>query len=136
MDCLFCAIISGKIPCEKVFEDEHTLAFMDINPLSTGHVLVIPKTHATTLFDANPEHVAQAARTATRVAQALQKSLGIKALNLLQNNGAEANQSVGHVHFHLIPRQVGDGLGFTWLPKGLNREAILHAAAQLRNALK
>lgn len=114
MDCVFCKIVAGTIPCFKIYEDSRTLAFMDINPVTAGHLLVVPKLHAVNLFDADEELVAQVARVAARIAKSLRKSLGIDALNLLQANGAAAFQSVAHLHVHLIPRRADDGAGFDW----------------------
>jgi histidine triad (HIT) family protein len=114
MDCVFCRIVAGSIPCVKVYEDAESLAFMDINPLTPGHLLVVPKAHVETLFDADEARVASLARIATRIAKSLRESLGIQALNMLQANGQAAFQSVPHLHLHLIPRRPGDGAGFDW----------------------
>ena len=114
MDCVFCKIVAGTIPAVKVHEDAETIAIMDINPLTPGHLLVVPKTHVETLFEADEALVAAVARVSTRIAKSLRKSLGIEALNLLQANGAAAFQSVPHLHFHLIPRRPDDGAGFDW----------------------
>ena len=110
MDCIFCKIIAGDIPSIKVFEDGNTLAFMDINPLSEGHLLVVPKKHFTTLFDADDDSLAQTVSVVRKLAVALQKALGIDSLNLLQANGRWAVQSVPHFHFHVIPRREDDGV--------------------------
>ena len=110
MDCIFCKIIAGEIPSIKVFEDGNTVAFMDINPLSEGHLLVVPKKHFTTLFDADDESLAQTFSVVRKLALALQKALGIDSLNLLQANGRWAVQSVPHFHIHVIPRRENDGV--------------------------
>ena len=113
-DCVFCMIRDGKIPSAKVYDDERTLAFMDINPLTRGHCLVTTKTHAATLYDVEPEDLKAAIATAKKIAGAIRKALNPDGLNMLQANGAAAFQSVPHFHLHLIPRWAGDGKGFDW----------------------
>jgi histidine triad (HIT) family protein len=135
MDCVFCKIRDGQIPSTRVFEDERTIAFMDINPLNEGHCLVIPRAHAATIFEADEADLRAAIVTAQRVAQAIRTALRPDGLNLLQANGAAAFQSVPHVHFHLVPRFTGDGKGFDWpLVRG-DRERIQAAAEKVRGAL-
>jgi len=114
MDCIFCKIRDGEIPSVKIYSDERTFAIMDINPLNDGHVLVIPKRHAVTVYDIAEEDLAGAAVVAKRIALAVQKALRPDGLNILQANGAAAFQSVAHLHLHLIPRWIGDGKGFDW----------------------
>ena len=114
MDCVFCKFRDGQIPSTRVFEDERTIAFMDINPLNEGHCLVIPRAHAATLFEIDAADLRAAIATAQRVAQAIRTTLRPDGLNLLQANGAAAFQSVPHFHFHLVPRCSGDGKGFDW----------------------
>ena len=135
MDCIFCRIAAGSIPATKVYEDTHTLAFMDINPVALGHCLVIPKTHVATLFEADAALLAQVMGTVHKLALALKSTLGVEALNLLQNNGRAAFQSVDHLHFHLIPRQDGDGLGFGWRLKPGDLEQIQAAAAKIKGGI-
>ena len=131
-DCVFCMIRDGKIPSAKVYDDERTLAFMDINPLSRGHCLVVTKAHAATLYDAEVEDLKAAIATAKKVAGALRKALSPDGLNVLQANGAAAFQSVAHFHLHLIPRWTGDGKGFDWkLVPGI-REEIMGTADRIR----
>jgi len=112
--CIFCKIVAGQIPCHKLYEDAHLLAFLDIGPLSRGHSLVIPKAHYATL-DKMPDDLAAAcAALLPRLSRALVAATGTSAWNILQNNGAVSGQAVPHVHFHLIPRREGDGLGYRW----------------------
>jgi len=113
-DCVFCKIRDGVIPSVKVYEDDRTLAIMDINPLNPGHTLVLTKTHAATLFDASPEDLGAAIGAARTIATAIRKALQPDGLNMLQANGAAAFQSVPHFHLHLIPRFTDDGKGFDW----------------------
>ncbi|MDH5752996.1 MAG: HIT family protein [Deltaproteobacteria bacterium] len=114
MDCIFCKIISGEVPCFKVFEDGDTLAFLDINPLTEGHVLVVPKQHRANLFEAGDDVLHPCISTLGRVARAMKEALGLDSLNMLQANGRWAQQSVDHLHFHLIPRSEDDGAPLTW----------------------
>ena len=131
-DCVFCMIRDGKIPSAKVYDDERTLAFMDINPLTRGHCLVVTRAHAATLYDAEVEDLKAAIATAKKVAGALRKALSPDGLNVLQANGAAAFQSVSHFHLHLIPRWTGDGKGFDWkLVPGI-REEIMGTADRIR----
>jgi len=131
-DCVFCMIRDGKIPSAKVYDDQRTLAFMDINPLSRGHCLVVPKAHAATLYEAEAEDLKAAIVTAKKVAGAIRKALNPDGLNLLQANGAAAFQSVPHFHLHLIPRWTNDGKGFDWKEVPGNREEIMGTADRIR----
>ena len=135
MDCVFCRIRDGQIPSTRVYEDERTIAFMDINPLNEGHTLVIPRVHAATLFDADEADLQAAIATARRVARAIREALRPDGLNLLQANGAAAFQSVAHFHFHLVPRYTGDGKGFDWPMVAGDRTRIQAAADKIRRAL-
>jgi histidine triad (HIT) family protein len=131
-DCVFCMIRDGKIPSAKVYDDQRTLAFMDINPLSRGHCLVVTKAHAATLYEAEAEDLKAAIATAKKVAGAIRKALNPDGLNLLQANGAAAFQSVPHFHLHLIPRWTNDGKGFDWKEVAGNREEITDTADRIR----
>lgn len=134
-DCVFCKLRDGEIPSMKVFEDDQTLAFMDINPLNSGHCLVVTKTHAANLFEVPPEDLRAAIATAQRVALAIRDGLKPDGLNMLQANGAAAFQSVPHFHLHLIPRWNNDGKGFDWKMVPGNREQIMKAGERLRALL-
>ena len=115
-DCIFCEIVAGKLPCAKVYEDENCLAFLDINPLNEGHTLIIPKEHHERLTDMTGEEVAAVLRKAPEIARAVVAVTGAPGFNLFQTNGAVSGQVVPHVHFHIVPRHAGDGLGFRWNP--------------------
>ena len=134
-DCIFCKIRDGQVPSLKIFEDERTLAFMDINPLNSGHCLVITKTHAATLFEAEVGDLQAAIASAQRVALAIRDGLKPDGLNLLQANGAAAFQSVPHFHLHLIPRWNNDGKGFDWKLQPGNREQIMKVGERVRSLL-
>ena len=107
-DCIFCAIAEGEIPSFKVYEDELVLAYLDINPFSKGHTLVIPKTHSTGLLDTDDETLAAVISRVKKVAAHLKDRLGCDGFNVVQNNGEAAGQTVRHVHFHIVPRWTGD----------------------------
>jgi histidine triad (HIT) family protein len=104
---IFAKIIRGEMPCFKVYEDAHTLAFMDIMPQAEGHTLVIPKEPAEDIFDLSPDGAAALARTAKKVAAAVRKATNAQGILLAQLNGAAAGQTVFHIHFHIIPRTSG-----------------------------
>ncbi|MBI3458258.1 MAG: HIT family protein [Candidatus Rokubacteria bacterium] len=135
MDCVFCKIRDGQIPSTRVYEDERTLAFMDINPLNDGHCLVVTRAHATTLYDVAEADLQAVVVTAKRVAVALREALKPDGLNVLQANGAAAFQSVPHFHLHLIPRRTGDGKGFDWKLVPGDRARIQATAEKIRAAL-
>jgi histidine triad (HIT) family protein len=107
-DCIFCAIVAGLVPAARVFDDDDCLAFMDIQPLARGHVLVIPKRHAENLFDLEADEAAAVARTAKQLAHALRTVLEPEGLRLFQLNGAAAGQTVFHYHMHLLPRNADE----------------------------
>ncbi len=109
MDCVFCKIIKGELPCVKVYEDEKIFAFLDINPVNQGHTLVVPKEHYLNMLDTPLEVLAEVIRAIKKIAPAVLKGSGAEAFNLGVNNGAAAGQAIGHIHFHIIPRFAGDG---------------------------
>ncbi len=111
-DCIFCKIVEGTIPSYKIFEDENLVSFMDINPFEKGHVLVVPKHHAATLCELPEASLQELAKAVQKIAARLKERLGCSGLNVLQNNGASAGQTVPHVHVHLIPRYEGRPLRF------------------------
>ena len=135
-DCVFCKIRDGEIPSMKVHEDARTLCIMDVNPLNSGHCLVLTKAHAATIFETDLEDLKAAMATAKRMAQALQTALKPDGLNLLQANGAAAFQSVPHFHLHLIPRWMRDGKGFDWKLVPGERDQIIKIGERVRAALR
>ena len=130
--CVFCKIVAGEIPSFKLFEDEATLAFMDINPANEGHALVIPKEHAPDVYAVSDETLARTAVTAKRVAAAVTRTLNPDGLNLVQCNGAAAAQSVMHFHVHVLPRGKDDGLAMNWGLKLGDIDAIGRLAERIR----
>jgi histidine triad (HIT) family protein len=135
-DCVFCKIRDGQIPSAKIYEDERTFVIMDINPLNTGHCLVILKAHAPTIFDAEPVDLQAAVTAAKKVARALRETLKPDGLNMLQANGPAAFQSVPHYHLHLIPRWDNDGKGFDWALVPGDRAQIQAVGERVRQAVK
>ena len=135
-DCIFCKIVQGEIPCFKLYEDEHTLAFMDINPANEGHALVIPRQHARDLMAIDPEPLAAVATTARRVARAVDAALGPAGMNLMQCNGEAAGQSVFHFHMHVLPRRVDDDLMMNWGIRPGDMDAIAGVAERIRAAIE
>lgn len=110
MSCIFCKIIAGEISSYKVYEDENTLAFLDINPVNPGHILVVPKKHFTNLEEADEETLCQVIKTVKKISSSLKKNLAVAGYNVAVNNDPAAGQVVPHLHFHVIPRLENDGL--------------------------
>lgn len=136
MSTIFSKIIRGEIPCHRVYEDEHVLAFLDIAPLSRGHTLVIPKEAKAHLHELSDESAAAVGRALPRVARAVLKATGATAYNVLQNNGVEAHQAVFHVHFHIIPKLPdGTGLGIGWKTQSFDHARGAELARQIAAAV-
>ncbi|WP_306602906.1 HIT family protein [Azonexus sp.] len=133
--CIFCRLVAGEIPAAKVYEDDQTLAFMDLGQVNPGHVLVASKRHAATLLDLTPDEAAAAMRTAQRMALAVQEAFDPPGLTLLQCNGKAGDQTVFHFHLHVVPRHADDGIALSWPRKDPAREQLEAYAAQLRLAL-
>ena len=133
---IFDRILSGAVPCHRVYEDDRVLAFLDIAPLSRGHTLVIPKEPAATLDRLSEESAAAIGRVLPRICRAVLAATGAAAFNVLQNNGALAHQAVFHVHFHIIPKfEDGAGLGIRWPASGLDDGEGRALAAEIATAL-
>lgn len=138
-ECIFCKIIEGTIPSVKVYEDEHVLAFMDIVPVTKGHVLLIPKTHRENIYDLTAEEAAQLFSVVPKIVNAIKDEFKPAGMNLLQNNGAYAGQAVFHSHLHLIPRyDETDGFQLTFETKEseTSMERIQEVAAGIRMKLQ
>jgi histidine triad (HIT) family protein len=126
---IFAKILRDEIPCHRVYEDDMVLAFLDVNPVSRGHTLVIPREPAETLDKLSPESAAAIGRVLPRIARAVMAATGATAFNILQNNGPQAHQAVFHVHFHIIPKlDDGSGLGIGWKASKLEGGAELAKA--------
>ena len=113
-DCIFCKIIRCEIPSFKIFEDDEILAFMDVNPIAAGHALVIPKFHSKDIYETPAEWVGITFAGAKRIAVAVEKTLEPAGINIVQANGPGAKQSVFHLHVHVMPRGMDDGLTMNW----------------------
>jgi histidine triad (HIT) family protein len=112
--CIFCKIVAGEIPAARVFGTDRVVAFLDINPVSPGHLLVVAANHSACLSEADPADLADVAAELPRLVRAVLKATGAPACNVVVNDGREAGQVVPHVHFHVVPRRAGDGLGPRW----------------------
>ncbi len=128
-DCIFCKIAGGDIPCTKLLEDDAAIAFLDIGPLAEGHVLLIPKHHYVTVDQMPPDVAAAVLKHLPALGRAVQSAVGCEGFNILQNNGPVAHQVVGHVHFHIIPRNSGDEFRFNW-PAGLYPKGRIEQLAE------
>lgn len=113
-ECIFCRIAAGEAKSWKVWENDDVCAFLDIHPISKYHTLVIPKTHFENIFDIPEEELIKVMTAVRRIARLYEEKLGIKNLQIINNNGKEGQQDVFHIHFHLIPRQKGDGQNIKW----------------------
>ena len=133
--CIFCKIVAGQIPCFKLLEDEHTIAFMDINPVNPGHALAVAKGHWPTVDSIPAEVLAAVAKSAQRIAKAQKAVLDPAGINLLQANGPGAGQSVPHLHIHCLPRRAGDDLKFNWEYKPCDMAAVKAVFEKLKSAL-
>ena len=132
MDCVFCKIVAGEIPCSKVYEDEHTIAFMDIAPLATYHTLLIPKKHFEFVSDCPSEISEAIGKAMPIVAKAVMKASGADGYNILNNNGSAAGQVVPHIHFHVIPRFENDKIFTQWPALDLPIEQVIKAAEDIK----
>jgi histidine triad (HIT) family protein len=130
-DCLFCKIVAGDIPSTRVYEDERTIAFMDINPGSRGHLLVIPREHSRDLLEIAPEDLDAVAHTSQVMARRVKEKLAADGVNLINSCGSRAWQTVFHFHIHVIPRYETDGLRLPWQPAPGDRDDIAAAAREL-----
>lgn len=131
-DCIFCKIVAGEIPCFKLYEDELTLAFMDINPANEGHALTIPKEHWEDVHAIPPDLIAATIQTVKKIAGVVNKSLKPDGINLVQANGKGAAQSVLHFHMHILPRRIGDELKLNWGLRAGDMEAIKEVSERIK----
>jgi histidine triad (HIT) family protein len=131
-DCIFCKILAGELPAQKVQEDERTVAFLDINPWTRGHAVVIPRRHSGDLFEIPDEDLADVAAAAKRLAARMRDTLGCDGINLLNSCGRAAWQTIFHFHLHVIPRYEGDPLELPTRPTQAEPEELAAVAAELR----
>jgi histidine triad (HIT) family protein len=131
-DCIFCKIIEGELPAQKIDEDDRTVAFMDISPATRGHALVVPRRHARDLLEIEPAELEAVIRAAQRLARRVRERLEPDGINLLNSCGRAAWQTVLHFHIHVIPRYEDDPLQLPWTPSEGDPEEIAKVAEQLR----
>ena len=134
--CIFCRIVAGSIPCHRIYEDDMVLSFLDIGPVTPGHTLVIPKAHYGTVMAAPPELMAELARRLPRLARAVTQAVHCPACHVLLNSGAEAMQSVAHLHYHIIPRRLDDSFHVPWPAGTLDKAVAQSLTARISENLK
>lgn len=134
-NCVFCRIVKGELPASRVFEDETTLVFMDLQSVNSGHMLVVVKPHRANIYELDDELAGAALRTAARMARAVKAVVGCEGVTLLQAKEKAGAQTVFHFHIHVVPRWEGDGMALAWPAKNPPREALEEMAAKLRAAL-
>ena len=131
-DCIFCKIVAGELPAERVQEDEHTVAFMDLNPWTRGHALVIPRHHSKNLYEVPDEDLRRTAAAAKRLAERMRDRLGCDGINLLNSCEPAAWQTVFHFHVHVIPRYEDDPLRLPGAPQQVEQDELRAVAEELR----
>jgi histidine triad (HIT) family protein len=131
-DCIFCGIVAGDLPAQIVDSDEHTVAFMDINPATRGHALVVPRTHTADLMEISDQDLERTMLAARRLAEKLDRTLSPDGFNVLNACRPAAWQTVFHYHLHVIPRYDDDPLKLPWIPRGAPEEEIAAIADQIR----
>jgi len=134
MDCIFCKIVAKELPCYKIYEDDDFLAFLDIQPISLGHTLIIPKKHYPTFLETPVEVLTQMTPVIQKVGQAILKATHADGLNFGLNNGPAAGQIIMHTHFHIIPRFNNDGL-HTWPSIKCSKEEFKKIEEKIKNNL-
>jgi histidine triad (HIT) family protein len=133
-DCLFCGIVAGNVPAQIVDSDEHTVAFLDINPATRGHALVVPRTHSADLFEVSDEDLERTMLAARRLARRMKAALAPDGFNILNSCGAAAWQTVFHFHLHVVPRYEDDPLELPWVPTEGDPDEIAAVAEKIRGA--
>ena len=134
-DCIFCRIVKGEIPCYKIYEDRNFLAFLDINPINKGHVLVLSKEHYKNIFEIPDEKLSEIIVLIKKLLKTLNKAGFGEEYNIIQNNGKTAGQDIFHIHFHLIPRIKDDhSINPKWIEKPSDKE-MQKIAEKIRNSL-
>ena len=135
MDCIFCRIANGEIPSNTVYEDAYFRAILDLSPATKGHTLILPKDHFDDLFYADEATMERLLKTAQKIGAGMMKSLHCDGINVVQNNGAVAGQTVRHLHVHLIPRYEGDGQIVTWKQNESDPDEQKKIAAEIAAAI-
>jgi len=135
-ECVFCKIVAGELPSERIYEDDAVVAFLDIAPIAPGHTLVVPKAHFRDLLEAPPEVLGAVVEAAQKVAPAVLRATEAEGFNFFQFNGSCAGQVVMHLHFHIIPRRPGDGVAFGWVQGKYGEGKMAALGARIRQALE
>ena len=134
-ECIFCKIVKGEIPSYKVYEDEKTLAFLDVNPINVGHTLIMPKNHVSKISMAEEEDLLALTKALKKVIKAVENSLGVDDLNVFVNQGRDAGQLIPHLHYHVVPRRKGDGVNFDVPQRKLSEEEFKNVVEKIRSAI-
>ena len=134
-DCIFCKLANGEIPTNALYEDDIVKVIFDANPAAKGHVLILPKEHFDNIYSMDAETAAKIFTIATEVAKAQKAELNPDGLNILQNNGEAAGQTVFHFHMHLVPRYIKDNVTMTWIPGKADTEELSALSKALRNRI-
>lgn len=134
-DCIFCKIAAGEIPSATVYEDDDFRAILDLGPAAKGHTLVIPKSHSDNLLSVEPDTAAKALKVISKTANAINEALGCDGINVVQNNGEAAGQTVMHLHFHIIPRYKNDSVNIGWQPMKPSNEELAATADLIKEKM-
>lgn len=134
-DCIFCKIAAGEIPSATVYEDDDFRAILDLGPAAKGHTLVIPKSHSDNLLSVEPDTAAKALKVISKTANAIKEALGCDGINVVQNNGEAAGQTVMHLHFHIIPRYKNDSVNIGWQPMKPSNEELVATADLIKEKM-
>ena len=134
-DCIFCKIAAGEIPSATVYEDDDFRAILDLGPAAKGHTLVIPKNHSDNLLSVDSDTAAKALNVISKTANAIKEALGCDGINVVQNNGEAAGQTVMHLHFHIIPRYKDDSVNIGWQPMKPSNEELAATAEQIKEKM-
>ncbi len=134
-DCIFCKVVEKKVACKLIYEDAHTMAFLDINPGAPGHTLVIPKKHFSTIFEMDDEETSKLFNTVLKISKAINMIIRPDGLNIFQNNKPAGGQIINHAHVHIFPRFHGDGIDFKWRRVVLDSEDLDRIAERIRKGI-
>ncbi|SEW38609.1 HIT family protein [[Clostridium] fimetarium] len=135
-DCIFCRLANGDIPTNALYEDDIVKAIFDLSPASMGHIIILPKEHFDNLYSIDEETAAHVFKVATRLAKAIKEALNCDGMNILQNNGEIAGQTVFHFHMHIIPRYLGDNVKFSWNQGKISEDEIKDLKKKIQNRFK
>ncbi len=134
-DCVFCKIVAGEIPSARVYESDRAVAFLDIQPVNKGHLLVVARSHHPTLADLPDELAAHVGSLLPRLCRAVRDATGVEGYNVIVNNGRAAGQTIGHVHWHLIPRSIDDDVHWPWPHRACSGDELERIRTRIEGAL-